>query len=181
MTIYVFLLSYIPVLSGGCWYVTEWACSLSTNAAGLDHLFFFPVFRPMHKDAQIHRGILRHEQSNFYFHSFHYSVCLNKFLPDQRAESGSSLRDLNRLREALCNSLNYITKSTYLRSLFPYSWVMMAPVKLLDLSLNDTLYCFHLAPSKKEYQNFGKGKCCVWSPLGKFVFVMLLSAIYPHI
>lgn len=176
MIIYVFLLSYIPVLSWGHWYVTEWACSLSTSAAGLDHLFFFPVFRPMHRDAQIHRGILRHKQSNFYFHSFHYSLYswskswIWVFIerPKQTAWS-------------LCNSLNYISKSTYLRSLLSYSWVMMAPVKPLDLPLNDTSYCFHLASSKKEYQNFGKGKCCVRSSLGKFVFVMLLFTIYPHI
>lgn len=136
---------YIPVLSGGRWYVLHELVHFPPAQLAWTISFSSQCIWPMHRDAQIHRGILRHKQSNFYFHSFHYSLYswskswIWVFIerPKQTAWS-------------LCNSLNFISKSTYLRSLLSYSWVMMAPVKPLDLPLNDTSYCFHLASSKKS-------------------------------
>lgn len=87
---------------------------------------FLPSAQTVHRDVQTHRGTVRHNQSNLNFHSFHYSVYSNEFLPNPTAKSGASLRDLNRLVEAL--AIPWIT-SLGLPALgrpLPFSWVIAA-------------------------------------------------------
>lgn len=134
MTTYVFLLSHNPTLSGNHWCVTWWACVFSAHAACLDHLFLFPGFRLMCRDADS-RGYIEAQaaEPQLPFISFIHCSLLIKQPNRGLCCETSAMRPL-------CNSLTCISESTWHKNpLLSSSWVTVNPVEPLGPPLSDFL------------------------------------------
>lgn len=121
----------------------------------------------------VHRGTS--SQTSPFIHFTHSFI---RFFPVKQPNLGLCW-DLNcwDWMRPLCNSLNYIW--VYLTSEAPSLPLSHSdPRGTLGLTFK---WLSALPSSKKSYQNFWKGKPCVRSLLGKFVFAVFLLVMYPHI